>query len=187
MAVPTEEAARHREVAGRFTELVHGTTDWDVPTPVDGWAAHDVVDHLVTWLTGLLSSHGVELAGTPDGGPVARWEAHVAGVQTLLDDPASRDRAVQDPHFPEMSLTQMVDRLYTTDVFMHTWDLARATGQDETLNAEHCAELYAGMLPLDEMLRASGQYGPRVDVPEDASAQDKLVAFIGRDPSWSPA
>ena len=187
MALPTEEAARPQEVAGRVTELVRGTTEWDAPTPVDGWAARDVVDHLVTWLTGLLRSHGVELVGTLDGGPVARWEAHVAGVQTLLDDPASRDRVVEDPHFPEMSLTQMIDRLYTTDVFMHTWDLARATGQDAGLDADHCTELLAGMEPLDAMLRASGQYGPRVDVPEEASAQDKLVAFIGRDPSWSPA
>ena len=103
------------------------------------------------------------------------------------DDPASRERVVDDPHFPEMSLTQMIDRLYTTDVFMHTWDLARATGQDATLDAGHCAELLTGMEPLDEMLRASGQYGPRVPVPDDAPSQDRLIAFIGRDPAWSPA
>lgn len=79
----------------------------------------------------------------------------------------------------------MIDRLYTTDVFLHTWDLARATGQDHTLDAAHCAELLAGMEPMEEMLRASGQYGPRVAVPEDTDPQTRLVAFIGRDPAWS--
>jgi hypothetical protein len=38
------------------------------------------------------------------------------------------------------------------------------------------------MLPLDDLLRASGQYGPKVEVPEDADVQTKLLAFIGRDP-----
>ena len=36
-------------------------------------------------------------------------------------------RAVAQP------LAQAVDRFYTSDVFMHTWDLARATKQDATM------------------------------------------------------
>jgi hypothetical protein len=39
-----------------------------------------------------------------------------------------------------------------------------------------------GMLPMDEMLRQSGQYGPRVEVPDDADVQTRLLAFIGRTP-----
>ena len=38
------------------------------------------------------------------------------------------------------------------------------------------------MEPLDDLLRSSGQYGPRVVVPDDADAQTKLLAFIGRTP-----
>jgi hypothetical protein len=42
------------------------------------------------------------------------------------------------------------------------------------------------MEPLDEMLRASGQYGPKVEVAADASAVDRLMGFIGRDPlAWA--
>ena len=44
--------------------------------------------------------------------------------------------------------------------------------------------MLAGMQPLDEVLRASGQYGPKVPVPADAPAQDQLMGFIGRDPGW---
>ena len=81
-----------------------------------------------------------------------------------------------------MPLPDAVDRFYTSDVFMHTWDLARATGQDERLDEETCAELLAGMAPIDELLRSSGQYGPRVPVPGDADVQTRLLGFIGRDP-----
>ncbi|WP_225320575.1 DinB family protein [Streptomyces luteolifulvus] len=65
---------------------------------------------------------------------------------------------------------------------MHTWDLARATGQDEHLDPAKCAQLLDGMLPLDDVLRASGQYQPRVEVPESADVPSRLLAFIGRKP-----
>ena len=35
---------------------------------------------------------------------------------------------------------------------------------------------------LDDALRQSGHYGPRVVVPHDADVQTKLLAFIGRTP-----
>ena len=72
--------------------------------------------------------------------------------------------------------------IYTGDVFLHRWDLARATGQDETLDPQRCARLLAGMLPMDDALRRSGHYGPRVLVDDDADAQTQLLAFIGRTP-----
>ena len=68
---------------------------------------------------------------------------------------------------------------------MHTWDLARATGQDDRLDQDFCAQLLAGMSQMEELLRSSGQYGPAVPVPEDASVQDRMIGFIGRDPSWT--
>lgn len=45
--------------------------------------------------------------------------------------------------------------------------------------------LYDGMLPMDEVLRSSGQFGPRVPVPDDAGAQTRLLGFIGHDPRWT--
>jgi hypothetical protein len=69
---------------------------------------------------------------------------------------------------------------------MHTWDLARATGQDERLDPAFCADLLAGMEPIDELLRQSGQYGPKVAVPADADVQARMLGFIGRDPAWTP-
>ncbi len=72
--------------------------------------------------------------------------------------------------------------IVTNDIFMHTWDLARAAGLDETLDPDEVHRLFVGMEPMDQMLRESGQYGPRVPVPDDADEQTKLIAFIGRQP-----
>ncbi len=58
----------------------------------------------------------------------------------------------------------------------------RATGLDEALDADIVHDMLIGMEPLDEMLRASGQYGPRVEVPTDADEQTRLIAFTGRTP-----
>jgi uncharacterized protein (TIGR03086 family) len=185
----TRPPDRHRTIAAGFTARVDATTDWAAPAPVEGWVARDVVRHLVEWLPGLLASGaGVTLPPVPpvDDDPVAAWHAHTAAVQALLDDPSTPTAVLRNPHLGEVPLDQAIDSFYTTDVFLHTWDLARATGQDDRLDPDHCAELLAGMEPIDAQLRASGQYGPRVDVPEGADAQDRLIGFIGRDPGWRP-
>lgn len=181
-------ADEHREVAGSFTERVMGVADWDAPAPVEGWVARDVVRHLVSWFPGFLSSGaGITLPAGPsvDEDPVGAWSAHTAAVQAVLDDPATRSKVLRNPHLGEMPVEQAISRIYTPDVFMHTWDLARATGQDERLDPERCAQMYQGMQAMDEILRSSGQYGPRVPVPDDADAQTQLIGFIGRDPAWT--
>lgn len=184
----SDPAQRHRTIAAAFTERVLGTADWDAPAPVAGWTARDVVGHLTGWLAGFLAGGaGIELAGRPVADdPVAAWQVHVEAVQALLDDPATPAAVLRNPHVGEVPLDTAIDRFYTSDVFMHTWDLARATGQDDRLDPATCAELLAGMLPLDAVLRASGQYGPRVPVPDTADVQTRLLGFIGRDPAWRP-
>lgn len=179
-------AEDHRRVAAAFTTVVDAVNDWDAPAPVEGWAARDVVDHLVTWFPAFLAGGGVALdVDLPGDDPGGGWRAHADAVQHLLDGPDA-DRPFTHPHAGTHPLDQAVGQFYTADVFMHTWDLARASGQDVVLDADRCAAMLAGMQPIEEMLRASGQYGPAVPVPDDASVQDRFVAFIGRDPAWTP-
>jgi len=183
----SEDAAeRHRRVAASFTEKVRGTRDWDVPAPVDGWTARDVVGHLTSWFPGFLASSGVTLPAGPDAAddPVRAWEAQTAAVQALLDDPESAEQKIDNPHLGAMTVAGATDMIYTSDVFMHTWDLARATGQDDRLDPGFCAALADGMEQMEEVIRSSGQYGPRVPVPDDADAQTRMLGFIGRDPQW---
>ena len=183
-----DPAARHREVAGGFAARVRGVCDWDAPAPVEGWTARDVVDHLVTWFPGFLSAGGVELAPGPSAheDPVAAWEHQQHQVQALLDA-SDADRSFTHPYAGEHPLAQAVDQFYVADVFLHTWDLARATGQDDHLDEGFGAALLEGMRPIEDVLRGSGQYGPAVPVPDDAPVQDRLVGFIGRDPAWRPS
>jgi uncharacterized protein (TIGR03086 family) len=149
----------------------------------------DVVRHLVEWFPPFLSgSTGVGLPPGPsvDDDPAASWRHLQGEVQALLDDPASADRVLSNPHIGEVPLPQAVSQFFTADVFMHSWDLARATGQDDTLDPERCAAMLAGMEPIEEMMRGSGQYGPRVPVPDGSDPQTRMLAFIGRDPDWRP-
>lgn len=189
MPFPTDPAGRHRAIAGTFTERVAGVSDWDAPAAVEGWAARDVVRHLVEWFPSFLERGvGITLPSVPsvDDDPVGAWAAHVDHVQSLLDDPETETKVLSNPHTGDVPLPQAIDQFYTADIFMHTWDLARATAQPDRLDAEFANQLFGGMEQYDEMLRSSGQYGPRVEVPETADITDKLVGFIGRDPSWTP-
>ena len=43
------------------------------------------------------------------------------------------------------------------------------------------------MVPIEALLRSSGQYGRAVPVPEGADAQARLLGFIGRDVSQGRA
>jgi len=184
MSSPADE---HRYVAGAFTVTVEATApeSWERPAPVPGWLARDVVRHLVEWFPAFLrGGAGITLPAGPsvDDDPVGAWRTQADAVQVLLDDEDIAGREHDLPHIGLMSLERAIDMIYTPDVFLHRWDLARATGQDETLDPARCAVMLEGMLPMDEVLRQSGQYGPRVEVPDDADVQTRLLAFIGRTP-----
>ena len=184
---PETAAERHRAAAALFADCIAAVTDWSADAPPEGWDARSVVRHLLEWLPGLLSnSLGVELApeDPDDAGLAAAWDRRCAEVQRLLDDKAEAARPYTSEYFGEMTLADVVDRFYTSDVVMHTWDLARATGQDDTLPRDFVEQSFAGMEPMGDMLSASGQFGKRVAVPEDAPLQDRFIGLIGRDPAW---
>ena len=144
-----------------------------------------MVRHLVEWPRGLLHGAGIELPALDvDADPAAAWRQHAADIQAILDDPAGR--VLSNPNTGDKPVDEAIDQFYTTDVWMHSWDMAKALGREPDLGEERCRATLAALEPLEELLRGSGHYGPAVPVADDASAQDRLMAFIGRDPSWSP-
>jgi len=182
----SDEADRYRWIADGFTGRVEAVPAqvWDAPAPCAGWVARDVVRHLVEWIPGFFAGRW-DLPPAPipsvDDDPVAAWAALDALLTSALADPAVAD-AERDTPMGRSTFAATLDMIGTTDVFLHTWDLARATGGDERLDPDEVHRLHEGMLPLDEVLRTSGHYGPRVPVPDDADEQTKLLAFIGRVP-----
>ncbi len=179
----------HRQAAATFTERVEAVTDWAAPTPVKEWVARDIVDHLTTWLPDFLESgSGLRLPAGPAAAddPVGAWRAQRDAVQELLDDPQRSAMPYRSDALGELTVEQVLTQFYTADVFMHTWDLARATGQDDRLDEQTCAGMLEGMSQMEDMLRASGQFGTRQPVADDAPVRDRFIAFIGRDPHWQP-
>ncbi|MEV0108715.1 TIGR03086 family metal-binding protein [Nocardia sp. NPDC050799] len=187
-AALTGPADRHASDAARFTELVEsaGPGDWSRPSPVAEWTALDIVAHLVEWSRGLLGGADIDLSPLDVASdPVAAWKRHVTDIQAILDDPAGR--VLHNPHFGQRPVDEAIDEFYTPDIWMHSWDLAKALGREPDLGQDRCAAALADMEPVERMLRDSGQFGTAVPVPPDASPQDRLMAFIGRDPAWTGA
>lgn len=181
-----DPAERFRRAAGRFTDRVAEVPAdaWERPAPPEGWTARDVVRHLVDWVPSLIGRSGVAFPAGPsvDDDPLGAWTALADALQAALDDPevAARTYDVGPPG--EMTVAASIDQLVTGDVVVHTWDLARAVGLDEAIDPVIAAEMLAGMQPIDDLLRQSGHYGPKVELPDGASVQDQLLAFTGRDP-----
>ncbi len=181
-----DTAERWRKLAGDFTQRVEAVPNgsWDSPAPCEGWVARDVVRHLTEWMPGLfLGSAGLHLPEVPsaDDDPVGAWRAVDGAIQAALDDPETAHR-VTDTRVGKMTLEQLVEMTGLMDVLVHTWDLARATDQDEALDRGEVHTFLVGIEPWDAALRSSGQYGARVPVPDDADEQTRLIAFTGRRP-----
>src|SRR3954467_6850878 len=101
MAQSDRPAERHREILSWFTDRVRGTRSWDVPSPVAEWTARDVVRPLTDWFPPVLAGGaGIPLPARPRGAhePVGAWQAQYEAVQALLDDPATADRVLSNPH-----------------------------------------------------------------------------------------
>jgi uncharacterized protein (TIGR03086 family) len=180
----SEALERFRRAAGNFTGLIEDVGDdaWNRPSPCDGWDARDVVGHLVEWVPAFFFERWPAVA-TPipdvELSPLAAWRALAKAVETALaDDVVAQE--VTDTPMGTMTFEAAVEMICTPDVIVHSWDLARATGLDETLNPEDVHRLLVTIEPLGDALEQSGQYGPRVAVPDGSSEQTRLLALVGR-------
>jgi uncharacterized protein (TIGR03086 family) len=177
------------EIIDRVTDLVHGfdarvqsagTDSWANAAPCEGWTARDVVTHVGNNLLRV----GAGLQGQPpreitaDEDIVAAWEEAKSTFFTGIST-GDLSTALPGPFGP-MPADQMIGRFVSTDVLVHTWDLARATGGDESLPEEIVAAAYSGLKPMDAMIRQPGVFGPKVEAPEGASVQTEFLCFLGR-------
>lgn len=180
----TDIADRYRRLSATFAERIANVPAgaWDDPTPCPDWTVRDLVGHVVQsqgMFRTFVGREAPDVDVTAD--PAAAFDTVRTLVQGDLDDP-ERAGSTFEGHFGTQTFEQAVDRFLVFDLVVHGWDLARATGQDEALDPDEVAGMLAGMEPMDEAIRGSGQFGPRVPVPDDADTQTKLIAFTGRQP-----
>jgi uncharacterized protein (TIGR03086 family) len=181
-----------RSVAG-FTERVRQVRpdQWSAPTPCADWDVRALVNHIVyeeRWMPPLFG--GATIAEVGD-----RYEGDLLG-----DDPAGRageaaaeaDAAVAEPgaldrmvhlSFGDTPGHEYLGQLFA-DHLVHSWDLAAAIGADRTLDAQAVRALAEWFASRSDDYRAAGAIGPRVEVPDGAGEQDRLIAAFGRDPAW---
>jgi uncharacterized protein (TIGR03086 family) len=161
--------------------------DLDKPTPCQSWAVRDLVNHIIGgahWF-GASTDAGVgpepEQRDWTDGDMVASFDEGVAGSLAAFGAPGAQEKIIKLPfgEFPGAIFMGLA----TSDTFTHGWDLARATGQSTDLDPELAGQLME-LAPLLVPDHARGEeplpFGNPVEPPSDATAADRLAAFMGR-------
>ena len=196
MTGPDDAVARYLRALDRLGAVVGAVPAerWDAPTPCSGWSARHLVGHLVdgqgqvlAMLTGegpRAPATGPEALGALAGpDPAGSWQrSHRAAVAALSG--TAPGAVVATPLGPRTA--EELLGIALVEPVVHTWDLAMATGRPADLDPDAVQALLPGVLALGGQLQASGMYGPPVPVPDDAPAQDRLLAALGRRPPGSP-
>jgi uncharacterized protein (TIGR03086 family) len=179
----------YRCAVEEFGRRVHGVAEggWSDPTPNDGWDVRALVNHLVgenRWAPPLLAGSTIDEVGDRLDGdllgddPVGAWD-HSA--EEALAAVASADLgATVHLSFGDVPASEYLWQL-TADAAIHAWDLARATGQAEALDAALVAGVAEWFAGVEELYRAAGAIGPAVEV--SGGPQEALLGRFGRDPS----
>jgi uncharacterized protein (TIGR03086 family) len=183
---------RHLAVCRRFGESVRAANGkWDRRSPCGAWDARGVLEHVIGFHDVLLLRPLGLKPDRPRDDPQRRWELTYDQLEEAFK-PARRllERVIDIPELHDNPATRLDARAMmpnlTRDVLVHTWDLARAVGADDRLDAR-CCELFYAALPSDpRALNASGMFDAPVTASDPADVQSKLLARLGRNPGWQP-
>lgn len=171
----------HRE----FARALEAVTDWDAPTPDTEWNVRMLVTHVVQeqqWVPQLLAGRTIQQAKRHldrlSDDLRAEWRLYSLAATAAWDE-AKPDALVHLSY----DTVPVIDYLreQTSDVAIHAWDLARATGADETLDTALVEAVWTVFEPQKDALSASGLYALPVELADDAPLQSRLLAVTGRD------
>lgn len=175
--------ADFQTAADGFAAVLAACSDKDlsVPSPCDEWNAQQVVDHVVEgtgYFTTAFGGTPADVSGIDD--QAERYATARAALSDALQQPGALDKMVPGPvgEMPGGALLGIA----MGDAILHTWDLAKATGQDVELDPGVLQQVWDNIKPVEEMVRSRGIFGPAVEVPDDAPFQDRALAWFGRTP-----
>jgi uncharacterized protein (TIGR03086 family) len=173
--------------------IVEGVTaeHYDLASPCEKWNTRALLNHVLGTLAlgaGLLGDVEPSVRMAPGGLPDVDLvgddpvKAYRAGVDGLLA--AARGDALARSHPTPLGAMpgSVLGGFTTLDIAVHGWDLAKATGQPADLDDDLANEvLMFARQTITDATRAP-RIGPEVTAAPDASATDRLVAFLGRHP-----
>jgi uncharacterized protein (TIGR03086 family) len=174
----------YRRATARAIEVIAAVVpeQLELSTPCAEWTVQDLLDHLTGGTSYLVAAIDGREPSLRQGTTAVDYQAGVAAVLAGLRDPDVLSRMCLSPLGFEWPVDQAVAGTFM-DVLIHTWDLARATGQDEHLDSDLVQVCSAMFLPeMPERGRQAGLVGPAVDVGPNASPQDVLLGAMGRLP-----
>lgn len=159
---------------------------WSAATPCVDWDVRALVNHVAgeyLWVPELLAGKTVAEVGN-------RLDGDLLGDRSL-DVLTSACSAAQAAAAAPEALTRIVHLSFgdlpgaaylnqmAIDSVIHSWDLARAIGADETLDPELVDFAYEELHQHAEEWRSGGAFGPAKE-PADDSSQSRLLALTGR-------
>ncbi|MDQ1403406.1 MAG: hypothetical protein QOG03_1722 [Actinomycetota bacterium] len=181
--------AIHEQALAATREVVAGIDDdaWSSPTPCADYDVRTLTNHVVggnLWVAELAPGGTIEAVGDRLDGDVlgddatAAYDQSAKAAAAAFNTEGAMDRPVAVSYGPVPGSMYAGHRII--DVVVHGWDLAKATGQDTTLDpglVQACSEI---LEPQIALLQGSGMFGTPVSVPDDADPQTKLLAALGR-------
>ena len=165
------------ECADAWTARFDAITDehWQSATTCEGWDVRALVDHMV--------QTQANFAGPLVGAEIAEgaaWPEVRAAISDALGDGSVLEGTTEMPAMGEVPKA-MIFGIATSDMLIHTWDLARTIGADETLPAAAVTAAHEGLKRFPpQAMRAEGRFGPAVESAADADAQTQMLNFAGR-------
>ncbi len=160
---------------------------YDSSTPCAEWNVRELLNHMIggpMFFAAVMrretppDGEGIDLVGDD---PTTAFRSAIDAYQATISDPASLEGTVNPP-FGETPAGVFVG-IALIDQIAHSWDLATATGQDATIPADllTIADPFARQA-LGGFPRSPQLFAEEVAVGDDASDQDKFIAFLGRQP-----
>ena len=158
------------------------------PSPCQSWTVREVINHVIGgtfWFAASMNDGKAPAIPESDftvGDMGATYDDGIKQAVAAFGAPGAMEKMVELPFgtFPGAAFIQLA----TTDAFTHGWDLAQATGQSTDLDPEVAKQLLEGARAfIQPALRGEdgkAPFGREQQPPANATAADKLAAFLGR-------